>query len=157
MIYDILEQLNISYEKVTHPPVANSEDGNRYYAGIDVGKSKNVFLRNRKGDKHYLIIILSDKNINLETLAAFLGEKRLGLASPERLRKYLNQSPGAVSPFGLSYETSNSVKVIIDSDVLEHEKLVFHPENNESGLIISNNDFIRYLESTENDFNVIKL
>ena len=41
----------------THPPVFTGEDVAAHWAGIDGTKVKNLFLRNKKGDRHYLVIL----------------------------------------------------------------------------------------------------
>ncbi|MDT9209623.1 MAG: YbaK/EbsC family protein [Limnospira sp. PMC 1286.21] len=155
MIYEILDQVGIEYEKVLHPPVNNSEEGEKYYAQFNVGTSKNLFFRNRKGNKYYLVIIKPEKQVNLDLLAKNLGEKRLSLSSEERLLECLGQTPGSVSPFGLIHDLDNKVNVIIDIDVMKNEKLAFHVDENTSGIIINKSDFIKYLKWTKNNFDII--
>lgn len=149
-IYDILDDLNIKYEKHDHPAVFTVEEAEHYDSEIEGGKSKNLFLRNNKGNKHYLLVAESRKKIDLKKLSSFLNEKRLSFASPERLKKYLGLTPGSVSPFGLINDSSKSIKVLVDKGLLKYKKLGYHPNVNTSTLVIKTNDLKRFLSWTGN-------
>ncbi|OGK60663.1 aminoacyl-tRNA deacylase [Candidatus Roizmanbacteria bacterium RIFCSPLOWO2_12_FULL_37_7b] len=149
-IYQILEELGIEYQKYEHPAVYTVEEANEYFAGINTGHSKNLFIRNKKGDKHYLIIIEGLKQVDLIKLTSQLDESRLSLASPERLMKYLELLPGAVSPFGLINDENKEVNIIVDKDLLKFEKLGFHPNINTATLVIDISDLKKFLSWTNN-------
>lgn len=148
-IYQILEDLGITYQKYDHPPVYTVEDAEKYDRG-NGGQSKNLFLRNKKGNKHYLVILEASKRLNLKQLESLLEEVNLSFASAERLLKYLGVTPGSVSPFGLIHDTDNTVKVIVDKDLLEYENQSFHPNVNTSTLVIKTPDFQKFLRWTQN-------
>ena len=65
-IYAILKELDIPYIKHDHPPVFTCEEADRYCRDIPGGKSKNLFIRNYKGNKHYLLILESTKKVDLK-------------------------------------------------------------------------------------------
>ena len=154
-IYDILADLNIVYEKHEHPAVFTVKEAEQYDSGIDAGKSKNLFLRNKKGNVHYLLIAESNKKVDLKKLSSLLNEGRLSLASPERLDEYLGLTPGSVSPFGLINDSSKSVRVLIDKCLLSHDKLAFHPNVNTATLVIKTNDFRKFLDWTGNGITLV--
>ncbi len=156
-IYQVLQDLHIEYEKYEHPAVYTVEEAAQYDRGIDAGNSKNLFLRNAKGDTHYLVILESTKRLNLKRLASLLGESKLSFASPERLMKYLGLTPGSVSPFGLINNTDKLVKVIIDSGLLQYKKLAYHPNINTATLVIATDDLKRFLDWTGNKIEYIVL
>jgi Ala-tRNA(Pro) deacylase len=149
-IYKILDDLQISYEKYDHPAVFTVAEAALYDRGIDAGKSKNLFLRNVKGDTHYLVVMQADKRLDLQRLATLLNESKLSFASEERLVKYLGLTPGSVSPFGLINNADKSVNVIVDNDLLTYEKLAYHPNINTATLTIATEDLKKFLEWTEN-------
>lgn len=149
-IYAILTDLNIEYEKYDHPPVFTVKEAKQYDRGIDAGKTKNLFLRNKKGDQYYLLVAESTRKIDLKKLASFPNESKLSFASPERLHKHLKLSPGSVSPFGLINDSLRKVKVLIDKSLLKHKKLGFHPNVNTATLVIKTADFKRFLAWTGN-------
>jgi Ala-tRNA(Pro) deacylase len=156
-IYRILENLDIPYQKYEHPAVYTVEEAEKYDHHIDAGKSKNLFLRNRKGNKHYLLVIQSNKRVDLKGLSGLLGESSIGFASAERLNRYLRLTPGAVSPFGLINDVDDQVHVLIDQDLLTYEKLAYHPNINTETLVIRSSDFKKYLDWTENTVSYIEI
>jgi len=97
-VYEVLKKLGIPYTKHEHPPVYTVEQAEQYWEDIEGTHCKNIFLRNKKGKRHYLVILLSSKKADLKALERQLGEDRLSFASPERLMRYLRLEPGAVSP-----------------------------------------------------------
>lgn len=156
-IYQTLNDLGISYEKIEHPAVYTVEEAQKYDRGIDAGKSKNIFLRNKKGNKHFLVVVESSKRIDLKELALFLNENKIGFASPERLMEYLGLTPGSVSPFGLINDKNNSVSVVVDNELMNYQKLAFHPNINTATLVINTEDFKKFLEWTGNRVSFLKL
>ena len=118
--------------------------------GIAGARVKNLFLRNKKGDRHYLVILPIDKQADLRQLVRVIGDDRLSFGSADRLQVRLGLTPGSVSPFGLINDTTHSVRVIVDADLRQAERLIFHPNDNRASLSISLGDFERFLESRGN-------
>lgn len=149
-IYETLKILDIFYKKYDHPAVYTATEADQQCSHIEGGKSKNLFLRNEKGDTHYLIIVESTKKIDLKKLAQSLQEKRLSFASDKRLMNRLRLTPGSVSPFGLINDERHEVIVIVDNALLNYEKLQYHPNINTATLVISKEDFIKFLNAMKN-------
>src|SRR3989338_6525197 len=145
-IYKILEDLGIKYVQYDHPAVFTCEEADQYYAKMEGGHSKNLFLRNKKGDKYYLVIVESDKKVDLQGLAKKLPEKKLAFASPERLLNVLGLTPGSVTPFGLINDENKQVTVVIDEDLWKYDTLNYHPNVNTATLGISRDDFKKFLD-----------
>lgn len=146
-VYRTLEMLNIPYDKFTHPAMNTIAELNKYNTeGDDIVHCKNLFLRNSKGDKHYLVLTEPDKRANTRRLARQIKSTRLSFASPERLQKYLGLDPGAVSPFGLINDKNKDVEVLIDRDLDTRQRITFHPNINTVSVTISYSDFQRYIE-----------
>ena len=108
-----------------------------HWQAIPGAAVKNLFLRNKKGDRHYLVILGIDKQADLRHLVKVIGDDRLSFGSPERLQKYLGVTPGSVSPLGLIHDSARAVRVIVDSDLRTAERLIFHPNDNTASLTIS--------------------
>ncbi|MDI9476561.1 MAG: prolyl-tRNA synthetase associated domain-containing protein [Natronincolaceae bacterium] len=145
-VYKTLKMLNISYDRFTHPAMNTIEELNKYNRGNDdIIHCKNLFLRNSKGDKHYLVLTEPDKRANIGGLARQIGSTRLSFASPERLEKYLGLDPGSVSPFGLINDKNKDVEVLIDRDLDIRQKITFHPNINTVSVTMSYEDFQRYI------------
>lgn len=150
-IYDTLNQLNIPYQEHNHPAVFTSAEAAKYYDTIPGAHVKNLFLRNRKGDKHYLAVVLDDKHVNLKQLEQRLNEKQLSFGSAERLQRFLNVTPGSVSALGLVFDTQHEVCVLLDHDCMRYDSINLHPNNNTKTLTIGWVDFKRFLDWCGNE------
>lgn len=144
-VYDVLAELQIPFERHEHPPVFTVEEANRHWAGIDAAHCKNLFLRNKKGTTHYLVVLAHHKDADLKRLVDRLGDDRLSFASPERLMTHLGLSPGSVSPFGLINDRAHRVGMVIDADLQAAERIAFHPNVNTATIVVAWADFQRFL------------
>ena len=111
---------------------------------------KNLFLRNKKGNREYLVILGVDKRADLRQLVKIIGDDRFSFGSAERLMQTLGVTPGSVSPFGLLHDGSRQVLVIIDKDLRGAERLIFHPNDNTASVTISFADLERFLATRRN-------
>ena len=156
-LYDLLEKLNIGYEYIEHPEAPTIEIAKHYWAGHDAKHCKNLFFRNHKGDRHYLVLLDCDQNMNIHDIEHRLHQGKLSFASEKRLMKYLGVLPGSVTPFGLINDTEHHVHVFIDQELQKAEKVSFHPCVNTASLIIKREDLIRFLEYKTNAYEWIDL
>ena len=109
-ILTALQALGIPYELFEHPPVHTADEAAIHWQSIPGAAVKNLFLRNKKGDRHYLVILGIDKQADLRHLVKVIGDDRLSFGSPERLQKYLGVTPGSVSPLGLIHDSARAVR-----------------------------------------------
>jgi Ala-tRNA(Pro) deacylase len=156
-VYDAIEAMGIQYEKYEHPPVFTGEEAAEHWGPIKATQVKNLFLRNKKGDRQYLVILRIDKQADLRQLVKIIGDDRFSFGSPERLMATLGVRPGSVSPFGLLHEGSKDVRVIVDQDLRSAERLIFHPNLNTASVTISVADFERFLATRPNSVRWLKL
>jgi Ala-tRNA(Pro) deacylase len=156
-VLEALETLGIGFVRHEHPPVFTVDDADKYWTALRGTHCKNLFLRNKKGNRHYLVIAPTSRAVDLRQLNALLREDRLSFASPERLMKYLGLEPGSVSPFGLINDTGKDVRVILDEALRRSEFLGFHPNTNTATLDISFADFEKFLAWRGNDVRFVKL
>ena len=156
-IYQLLDSLGVIYTRHDHPPVFTVEEADMHKGAIEGGQSKNLFLRNKKGRIHYLLVADAHRTVNLKSLQGLLGESSLSFASPERLMKYLGLTPGSVSPFGIVNDTEHEVIVLLDSGLMAHDRLSFHPNVNTVTLTVSRDDFCRFLAHCGNEVRTLEL
>jgi Ala-tRNA(Pro) deacylase len=156
-VYDALDSQGIVYEKYEHPPVFTGEEAAEHWASIPATRVKNLFLRNKKGDRHYLVILEIGKQADLRQLVKVIGDDRLSFGSADRLMAQLGVTPGSVSPFGLLHDASGSVRVIVDQDLRGAERLIFHPNINTASVTIGVADFERFLASRANTVRWVRL
>jgi Ala-tRNA(Pro) deacylase len=156
-VYRALDALGIDYEAYEHPPVFTAEDAAAHWAPIPATPVKNLFLRNKKGDRHYLVILEIGKEADIRHLVKVIGDDRLSFGSAERLMAQLGVTPGSVSPFGLIHEGSGALQVIVDEALRGAERLLFHPNINTASVAISAADLERFLATRPNRVRWLRL
>lgn len=156
-IYDELKKLNIKYETVEHEPVFTMEDMDRLGLPEKGVLCKNLFLRDSKGKRHFLVTCDEKKKIDLKSLARQLGANGLSFASEDRLEKYLGLKQGSVTPFGLINDTGHAVEFFIDRDLARCKSLGIHPLENTATVFLSYKDLDKFLWELEVDVMQIKL
>jgi Ala-tRNA(Pro) deacylase len=147
---EYLASLGIDVERHEHPPVATVEDGEVHWAGIDATHCKNLFLRNQKGTRHYLVILMHTKRADLRAIADQIGDGKLSFASPDRLMQHLAVTPGSVSPFALINDRQHEVRLFLDRDLKSAARVSFHPNINTATWVLTWAEFERFLASVAN-------
>jgi Ala-tRNA(Pro) deacylase len=156
-LYELLRKLSIDFEYHEHPPVATIEDAKIHWKDLNSGRCKNIFFRNHKGDRHYLVILEHLRQLNIHDLERRLKQGKLSFASDQRLKKFLGVEPGSVSPFGLINDETHHVHLFIDEQLDDFERLSFHPNINTASLVISKHDFMKFLDHLGNSYEFIRL
>ena len=124
---------------------------------LPAAKTKNLFLRDRRGRRHFLVTVGYEKAVDLKALASFLGVSKLGFASVDRLQRYLGVDPGSVSILGVVNDVNRAVEVIVDEDLWVAKAFQCHPLVNTSTLVISRDDIQRILEITGHPARVLNV
>ncbi len=156
-LYDLFNKLGIAVEYHKHPAAPTIEEAQKHWEGIDSTHCKNLFFRNHKGNKHYLVILHYKQQLVIRDLEQRLKQGKISFASDKRLEKYLGLKAGSVSPFGLINDKENHVHLFIDKELKKAKRLSFHPNINTASLIISFNDFIKFLDNSGNSYEFIEL
>ena len=152
-----LDELNISYEIHEHPPVPTVEEALPYWLSIDAAHCKNLFFRNHKGNKHYLVILDHRRNLNIKDLEQKLKQGKISFASPKRMERYLGLGAGSVSAFGIINDHENHVHLFIDDRLKNADYISFHPNENTATFVVSFASFIKFLDSSGNSYEFIAL
>ena len=146
-VYDALNKLGIKYEVVEHEPVHTMEDMDRLGLPEKGTLCKNLFLRDAKGKRHFLITCDENAKIDLKSLGRQLGAGNLSFASEERLEKYL----------GLKHDTDHAVEFFIDKNLSKCKSLGIHPLENTATVFLSFKDLDKFLWNLDVDVMKIKL
>jgi Ala-tRNA(Pro) deacylase len=154
-IYEFLETYSISYERHDHPPVFTCEDVNRLVPDLPGLKTKNLFICDNKGKKHFLVTVPDEKSVDLKSLGEALDAKRLRFASADRLAKHLDLEPGAVTILGVMNDTAGKVGVVVDQAIWEADALQCHPLVNTATLVIPLDHLRRFLQATGHEPTVL--
>ncbi len=149
-VYLKLKELNIEYLKIDHIPIYTIDEAN----GLDIENkeyiAKNLFLRDDKKRNYYLLVVKSNKKIDLNDLKNKINSRRLSFASEIDLEKYLKLKKGSVTPLGVLNDVERKVKVIIDEDILKEEIVGVHPNDNDATVFMKTKDLIRLIELNGN-------
>jgi Ala-tRNA(Pro) deacylase len=155
-VVDFLEQNDIEYKMHMHDPVFTVEEAKATRASIPGLHCKNLFLRNQKGNRHFLVIFPADKPVDLKLLAPKLGINRISFASADRLKRIMGLNPGSVSIFGLLNDDNQEVELYLDQGVLEADFVTFHPNDNTATVSLAQDQFMYVLEKLSRDFKKLK-
>ncbi|HVX42089.1 MAG TPA: prolyl-tRNA synthetase associated domain-containing protein [Gemmatimonadaceae bacterium] len=147
-IYALLAELGISYDRYDHAPVMTCEEADAAVPERDAAHTKNLFLRDKRGRRHLLVVTTCAKSVDLKRLAAQMDADNLSFASPERMAKYLGVSPGAVTILGLANDVEHSVELIVDADVWNAATWRAHPLVNSATLVLKKPDIVKFLSHT---------
>jgi Ala-tRNA(Pro) deacylase len=166
-VLNYLKEHGIPFSCYNHPEGKTIEEAKRWWKDDGSVHCKNIFMRNHKGNQHYLISFHCDHNLDIHDLEARLKARlqsqgkascgKLSFASAERMEKYLGLEPGSVSPFGLINDTENHVLFFIDETLRNAETLSFHPNDCRGTVVIRREDFERYLSIVGNQYEYMPL
>ena len=156
-VYDTLERMGIAFEYYEHPEAPTIEIASKFYRGEDTTLCKNLFFRNHKGNKHYLVIMDSRHAMDIHDMEHRLHQGKLSFASEERMMRYLGVRPGSVSLFTLVNDVNHEVILFVDSQLMEAKKVSFHPNDNRASLVISREDMMKFVREIGNAYEVVDL
>ena len=156
-IYNFLDQHGIQYERFDHPAVFTCEQVNEFIPDLPGTKTKNLFLCDDKGRRHFLVVVSDTQQIDLKQLSKAIGVKKMRFASSRRLSHYLGLEPGAVTLLGLANDSDKEVGVIIDEAIWNAPSIQCHPLVNTSTLVIPQKDVRRFLGATRHEVQTLKV
>ncbi len=150
-VFKKLDELNIKYELIDHPPVYTIEEMENLNLEKKGEIVKNLFLKNSNGKKHYLVILKGDKKANLKSIKSQINSTTLSFASEERLEKHLGLLKGAVTPLGIINDEEHCVNIVIDEDLKSQTIIGVHPNVNSATVFLNYNDMIKFINNFGNE------
>jgi Ala-tRNA(Pro) deacylase len=148
---DLLIFLNarsIPFAQHAHAPVYTCEEAQRLVPRLPGARTKNLFLADKKGRRHMLLVVPQEKRVDLDALSAGLDAKGLRLASNQRLQRYLGVTPGAVSLLALVNDVGRAVELVVDEALWAAEAFQCHPLDNSATLVIAHGSMQLFLAAT---------
>ena len=156
-VCQILDQLEVEYTKHTHPAVYTCEQAAELAPNLPGTDTKNLFLRDSKGRRHFLVVVSPDKAVDLKQLSAVLETSKLSFASPERLQRHLGIDPGCVSLLALANDKDVAVELVIDERIWQADSIQCHPLVNTETLVMSHEGVERFLAHTGHQTKVVEI
>ena len=152
-----LESLGIATTTVEHPPLHTVEDSRSLRGEIPGGHVKNLFLKDKKG-RIFLLVLEENATVDLKRVHEKIGAQgRVTFGSADLLEEVLGVRPGAVTPFGAINDTERRVTIVLDAELMRHERVNVHPLVNTRTTGLASADLIKFLESTGHSPVVIAL
>jgi len=154
-VENFLQSKQINYSLHEHPEVYTCEDADKYCKNIPGLTCKNLFLKDKKGKRYFLVIIPAKKQAELKKICETIGVSKVSFANEQTLQEKLDLKPGSVSPFGLINDKNNEVEVYIDKEVLEADIVGFHPNRNTATLELSGEMFKKFFKAINKEIHII--
>ena len=152
-----LDERGFAYDWYEHPEAPTIAIAKAHWRQDGSKHCKNLFFRNHKGNRHYLVVLDCEQDLDIHDLEQRLHQGKLSFASPPPMEKYLGITPGSVSPFGLINDTENHVHLFLDANLQKYDLYSFHPNDNRATVVISKEEFSRYLQEVGNTFEYIEM
>ena len=147
----------IEARRVEHPAVMTVEESERLVPPLPGAKTKNLFLRDKKGARHFLVSVPHDLTVDLDALGDAIGAGRLGFASAERLQRHLGVMPGSVSLLALVHDRTHAVELVMDRRLWEADAVHAHPLVNTATLVVTHDALERFLAATGHAPRIIEI
>lgn len=157
MVENKLNELEIDFKIVDHPPAFTTEEADKYIEGHDGVRTKSMFLTDRKKKNFYLVILDDYKRLDMDRFKDIVGEKKVKMASENSLMEKMKLPAGTVSPFGLLNNEDHDIKFFMDKEIADEEIMTFHPNINEKTLFLKTKDLFKYLDNIGYEVNIIEL
>jgi Ala-tRNA(Pro) deacylase len=156
-LLDRLADLGIEAETVEHEPVFTVAESRPVKARIPGAHSKNLFVKDKKG-RLFLITAKDETPIDLKRVHEAIGASgRVSFGSADQLRAALGVEPGSVTPFAAVNDSEGEVTVILDANLMEHQRVNFHPLINSMTTGVHRDDLLRFLRATGHEPRILRL
>lgn len=156
LIFLFLKEKGISFTNHVHVPVFTVHEAQEVEKSIPGAHCKNLFLKTKK-DQFVLVVMLGEDRLDLKTFEKVMALGKFSFASAEDLQKYLQITPGSVTPFTLIHPTSKGISVVLDQDMMAFEYVNYHPLRNDMTTTISSKDFLKFFEYVGHQPQILKL
>ena len=157
-VFEELKKLNIDYKEIKHTPVYTIEEMDKLGDIFENAKiCKNLFVRDQKGKRHFLVVMPEEKRAPLSEIAEKIGSTKLSFASEERLMKYLKLTPGAVTPLAVINDEANDVVIVLDEELKKSTMLGVHPCVNTATILLTPDNLEKYITMSNNKVKYINI
>ncbi len=152
-----LKELGMNFELVEHEPALTTEQADSFIEGIEGVRTKTMFLTNKKKNEFYLLIMDDMKRLDMDRFKEIVEQKQIKMASENSLMEKMMLPPGVVSPFGLLNNEDKDIKVYIDKEIINEDRMSFHPSTNEKTIFIKTGDLIKFLDNIGQPANIVEI
>lgn len=156
-VFDKLDEMKIEYTVSQHQAMYTIEQmENEHVENMDE-VVKNLFIRDDKKERYFLVVVDKDKKVDMKQLRFVLNSRHLSFASEEDLNSFMALSRGSVSPFGVLNDTACRVEVAFDKDLLNNEHVGVHPNQNTATVMLKIKDLEKVVKEHGNKVSYIDI
>jgi Ala-tRNA(Pro) deacylase len=143
----LLEKQGIAYGLQEHPAFFTVAESKAFDDRIPGAHCRNLFLRDDKKTRLFLVSLRNATALDLKKLAAALGVKRVSFGSPDLLWEYLGVKPGSVCPYAILNDHDRAVTLVLEKGMLDEDLVNFHPLINTMTISVKPADLMKLLDS----------
>lgn len=155
-VTNYLDSIGVSYELLRHEAVVTTEESRAVVHVDGCASCKSLYVKDKKSDNYYMVVLPFDKRANMRGLAAYVGCAKFEFATEQKLYEDLQVHRGSVSPYAfLNEKPTYSAKLLIDKQVWNAKKVKFHPCDNTATVVVSGEDFKKFVESIKKEVIVV--
>lgn len=156
-VTDYLNSIGVSYELLRHEAVVTTEESRAVVHVDDCASCKSLYVKDKKSDNYYMVVLPFDKRADMRGLAAYVGCAKFEFATEEKLFEDLQVHRGSVSPYAyLNEKPTYSAKLLIDKEVWNASKIKFHPCDNTATVVVSGADFQKFVASINKEVIIVE-
>ena len=156
-VFDYLSEMDINYDVVLHPAVHTIEEMDNLQIDTNNQVVKNLFVRDDKKKRYFLISVQKDKHVDLKDLRSKLDSRPLSFASESDLQEILGLDKGSVTPLGVLNDAACRVEVVLDSGVRHFQHIGVHPNDNTATVWIKPEDLEAVIKKHGNAFSYVEI
>ena len=151
-----LEELGIESSTLEHDPVFTVAESEALERDLPGGHTKNLFLKDAKG-KLFLVVAEAHAQVDLKGLHKLIGCARLSFGKSDLLEAVLGVQPGSVTALSVINDEQGLVSVIIDQQLMDHDRINCHPLTNTATTTIAREDLLRFIRATGHEPRIMVL
>jgi Ala-tRNA(Pro) deacylase len=138
----MLDEHGVRYQLIDHEPEGNTEAVSAL-RGHPVAAAAKCLLLIVKVDRfttrYVLAVVPGDRRVEMAAIRALFGARYVGFCDVETAERLAHAVPGTVLPFALD----PAVELIVDADLVEHDRLYFNAARLDRSLVMSGADYLR--------------
>ena len=141
-----LDEIGVHARTHEHAAVFRVGEGEEIKAGIAGAHTKNLFLKDAKGQL-WLVSAEDRSVIDLKRLPAVIGSARLSFGAEALMRETLGVTPGSVTAFALVNDPGRRVRFVLDRALAEAAQVNFHPLTNTATTTVDRAGLRRFFQA----------
>lgn len=148
-IYATMERCGMLFRRVDNDPAITVDDCEEISAKLQSPTVKSLLTANRQLTKFYLIVMPGHKPFVTRDFTAAMGVSRVSFVKPEILKEKLGVEVGAATPLALTADTDCSIRLILDEELRDRERMLLPDGTTGCYLDVATADFLNlYLPLT---------